>query len=63
MSTSRDISNALTLLNLAIAAVENSDTYRRVVAQAVAEGRDISDAELAQAAAELDAAIESAAKS
>ena len=54
------ISDALALLNTAIAAAGNAEKYRAVIAQAVAEGRDVSDTELAQAAGDLDAAIDAA---
>lgn len=54
------ITNALALLNAAISATENYAQYRAIVSQAVAEGRDVSDTELASAATELDAAINEA---
>ncbi len=61
MSTAATIADALVVLNAAIAAAANAEKYRSVVAQALAEGRDVSDTELAQAAADLDAAIDTAA--
>jgi hypothetical protein len=56
------ISSLLTLLNAAIATTSNVEKYRITVADAVAAGRDISDAELAKAAGDLDAAIDAAEK-
>lgn len=60
MSTTAAIADALVVLNAAIATAENVDKYRAVIAQAVAEGRDVSDVELAQAASGLNAAIDAA---
>lgn len=54
------IAAALALLNAAIAATANYTTYRTIVSQAIAEGRDVSDAELLQAATDLDNAISQA---
>lgn len=62
MSSANTIANAVTLLNALVAAAENADKYRSVVARAVAEGRDISDDELAVAKADLDIAIDAAAR-
>jgi hypothetical protein len=61
MSNTAAIVDALALLNAAIATAANADKYRAVVAQAVAEGRDVSDDELAQASTDLGAAIDAAA--
>jgi hypothetical protein len=61
MSNTAVIADALALLNAAIATAANADKYRAVVAQAVAEGRDVSDEELAQASADLSASIDAAA--
>lgn len=60
MSTARTIADALSVLNIAIAAASNIEKTRVVVADAVAAGRDVSDEELAAAAGDLDAAIDAA---
>jgi len=62
VKTADTIATAVTLLNALISAAQNAEKYRAAVAHAVAEGRDISNDELAQAAQDLDSAIESAAR-
>lgn len=62
MSNALAIADALALLNAAIVAAGNFEKTRSTIAKAVAEGRDITDAELAQAASDLDAAIDAADK-
>lgn len=62
MSTAKTIADALSILNAAIAVAGNIEKTRIIVADAVAAGRDISDAELAAAAGDLDAAIDAAGK-
>jgi hypothetical protein len=62
VSTAKTIADALSVLNLAISAASNIEKTRIVIADAVAAGRDVSDAELAAAEAELDASIDAARK-
>jgi len=57
----RLVQGALTALNVALGVAHASEKYRAVVAQAVAQGRDVSDAELEQASADAEAALDAAA--
>lgn len=57
---SQDLAQALAALNILINAATNATQIRQQIAQAVAENRDITDAELAQADAGLGQAIDDA---
>lgn len=46
-STLLVVTRAVTLLNAALALVGNSEKYRSLIANAIEEGRDITDEELA----------------
>ncbi|MDX1496954.1 MAG: hypothetical protein R3352_05315 [Salinisphaeraceae bacterium] len=45
-NTLKIISGAITVINGLISLTENSAKYRQMVANAIAEGRDVSEAEL-----------------
>jgi hypothetical protein len=51
------ISNALALINGLISASAHTEEYRQMVAKAIAEGRDISDEELASVAKRIEESL------
>lgn len=57
-STLLMVTRAVALLNAALALVGNSEKYRALIAKAIAEDRDITDAELEQLSADADEAID-----
>lgn len=52
------VTRAVTLLNAAITLAGNSKKYRALIAKAINENRDITDAELSQLASDAQEAID-----
>jgi hypothetical protein len=55
--------NAIALIGLALQAMQQAQTYQLAVAKAAAEGRDVTDEEVAAAKAAALAAVDMLAKS
>lgn len=52
------INGAISVIDAALMLAGNAQKYRAVVARAIAEGRDLTDAELAELRADAQAAVD-----